>query len=225
MFAVVSSSNNDHAVLVDTVVIFGTGSPLPTTGTLALGTSSTSTALSFESPSLNPQGVSLQAHMSITLQSVLVNHGVGTSGLGGIALTTGPFDPPAPVGPPDGSQYAFVQTSPDSASGMSAPSNMSTTITGLNVGASYLITFWWGARLGGGGASTQSQLTIYVNGNPVYASIANLVDNQGWSSAQTSSYSASQVDRVLLSPLPSSHSVTVIMRSSWIIFRLDNTWR
>jgi len=144
----------------------------------------------------------------VTLQNYLYNPPITTAqnGLqpwtftynqGGIALTTSPWDPPAPIAPPQGSQYAFLQTSPHNVPAL-AVSQMSTTVTGFIANSPYTMNFYWAARLGSGGSNTQTQLTVFINNNLVFTSQANLSDATGWNQSTTPSFSPSTTSISLL---------------------------
>jgi hypothetical protein len=188
-FAVVSTSDNDRSIDVDSVLVMPASSPAPTSGSLTTTSNSASTALSFESPILNGSyygaGVSLQNYAYnplITAQQPWAF----TPFQGGIALTGSPWDPPVPVPPPNGAQYAFLQTSPHNALN-DGTSNMSTTVTGLTAGSYYAISFYWGTRAG---YATTSQLTVYVNNAIIFTSNSNLSDPGGWKTNTTTAFLA-----------------------------------
>ena len=184
VFQVLSTSDNDHAILVDSVRVQPTASPLATAGSTGINTI---IALSFGSPPLNGSyygpGVSLQPYWynpPISAQQPWV----WTPYQGGIAITGSPFDPPAPVLPPSaGRQYAFIQVSPNNALNDQS-SNMSTTLTGLTPNAPYTISFYTGTR---NGYSQTSSLTVYVNGQAVYYSQP-VSDTGGWNYSVTSTF-------------------------------------
>ena len=67
------------------------------------------------------------------------------SPLGGIAILGSPFDAPAPAQPPSGSQYGFVQTSPNGALGLSSSIDVDNA-RWFEFGVSYSITYYWSAR-------------------------------------------------------------------------------
>ena len=188
LFQVVSTTDQDHAVLVDSVRVLPTGvSPL--VGSTAISGGSSNVALSFGSPPLNGSyygpGVSLQPYWynpPISAQQPWV----WTPYQGGIAITGSPFDPPAPVLPPSaGRQYAFIQVSPNNALN-DQNSNMSTTLTGLTANSPYTISFYTGTR---NGYSQTSSLTVYVNGQVVYYSQP-VQDASGWQPAVTSAFTS-----------------------------------
>ena len=191
VFAVVSASNNDRAILVDSVLIVAAGAPLATSGSVAVGTSAFRIASNFGSPSLNGSTYG----PAVTIQPYVYNAPISNSQpwtftlqQGGIATTGSAFDPPQPSTPPTGNQYAFLQTSPNGAL-YDGSSSMSTTLTGLTGTNPYWLSFYWAARLASGGSATQSQLSVSVNGVQVYLSTANLTDSAGWKQVNTSRWS------------------------------------
>ena len=193
VFAVVSSSDIDHAILVESVLVMQTGVPQLTSGSLTTGSTA---QLSFELPSLNPQsypGVTSIQSYSYTPQVSASQPWTFTPYQGGIAITGSPWDPPSPITPPNGIQYAFLQTSPHSALN-DGTSNMTTTITGLSFGYPYAISFYWATR---NGYSDTSQLTITVNGAVVFVSQNNLTDAAGWNFNQSAPFTATTSSAVI----------------------------
>ena len=189
VFAVVSTSDNDRSVLVDSVLVMPTGVLLPSTGAVALSSPNAPIAFSFEQPILNSTivGASLQPYIYNPQPINAQQPWAWTWQQGGIALQGGPWDPPAPATPPSGSQYAYIQTNPFGTSTL-AQSNMSTTVTGLTLGTTYVMSFFWGVRLASGGDATNSQMLIFVNGATVYTSAPNLTDNAGWTQNKTNPF-------------------------------------
>jgi hypothetical protein len=189
-FQVAATSTNDRSIDIDSVYVTPASNPAPSVGLLSTTAGNTfTTATSFESPVLN--GAAFGA--GVSLQNYAYNPLITPSQpwaftpfQGGIAYTGSPWDPPAPVAPPAGSQYAFLQTSPHSAAN-DGTSSMSTMVSGLTGGPYFTISYYWGTR---SGYATTSTLTVYVNGQTVYVSNANLSDAGGWKSATTPSFSA-----------------------------------
>ena len=177
-FTVVSTVDIDHSILIDAVIVNPTVA-LPN-ATLAVGMTNT-----FEYPPI--AGNSYDYNTPVTTTQPWT----WTSGLGGRAMIGSPFDPPPPSTPPSGSQYAFVQTSPNGANFTSA--SMSAIITGLSSTTSYFVSFYWALRAQsntaggdiGAGNQTQSSFSVLVNGQVVYASAQNLNDSGGWIYTQT----------------------------------------
>jgi len=140
----------------------------------------------------------------VTIQSYWYNPPISnqqpwtwTQGLGGIALTGSPWDPPPPVIPPSGPQYAFLQTSPNGATGNQS-TTMSTTVTGLTAGASYVLRFYWGTRSASGGYQTQSTLIVSVNNAAIWTSPSNIADATGWQTASSTAFTPSSTSLSLL---------------------------
>jgi hypothetical protein len=193
LFAVVAQSANDRSILIDSVLITQTSMPLPTSGSL---TQSSLSALSFESPSL----LGSSYGPGVSLQNYVYNPQITSSqpwsfslNQGGIALGGGPWDPLGSNTPPNGLQYAFLQTAPHGAVG-DQYCNMSTTVTGLSDGYPYVVSFYWGTRNGYG---QNDQLFVTINGQNIYTSTLNLVDSTGWIYAQTSSFTLTVSSAVL----------------------------
>ena len=199
LFQTVSTTINDTSILVDSVLV-NPVSFVPVVGALSVATGATvGTANSFESPVLNATTFGV----GLTMQAFIYNPPITslqpwsfTNVLGGIALTGSPLDPPAPVTPPAGSQYAFLQTSPNSVAGFQS-SAMWTTLSGLTSGSSYVISFYWAVRAENNdetepGYDSQSQITVIVNGVNVYTSQQNLSDPYGgWAQAISGQFVAS----------------------------------
>ena len=200
LFQTVSTTINDTSILVDSVLVNRANVVPATAGSLSVanGATPTFTANSFESPVLNASTYG----SGITMQMWIFNPPITpaqpwtfTNTLGGIAFTGSPYDPPAPAAPPAGSQYAFLQTSPNSRTGFQT-SSMSTTLTGLNTGSTYVVSFFWAARAASNdesepGYDTESQITVTVNGVNVYTSGQNLVDSAGWTQVVSNQFTAS----------------------------------
>ena len=180
-FTVVSVVDGDHSILIDAVLVSPTIA-LPN-ATLAVGMINT-----FEYPSIVGTTYDYNTPLSTT------QPWTWTQGMGGRAMIGSPFDPPPPSTPPSGTQYAFVQTSPNGANFTTA--SMSAIITGLSPTTSYFVSFYWAIRaqqnLNGGdtgaGNQTQSSFSVLVNGQVVYASAKNLNDSGGWIYTQTTAW-------------------------------------
>ena len=176
-FIVVSTVDVDHSILIDAVTISPTVA-VPN-ATVAVGGTST-----FESPVIGDQ-YDYNTPVSPT------QPWSWSQGLGGRAQIGSPFDPPPPSTPPSGSQYAFLQTSPNGANQLS--STMSAVISGVSASTSYIVSFYWGIRAqqntAGGdttaGNQTESSFSVLVNGQVVYQSAQNVSDMGGWIYAQT----------------------------------------
>lgn len=115
-----------------------------------------------------------------------------TSPSGGIAYTASTFDPPAPATPPDGQQYAFLQTTTANASVV-----MNATIVGLNTSSCYSISFYWGVRSHYSISSTNNTLSVLLGPTTVYTSAPNLNDAGGWSRVITSQVQPNETSAVL----------------------------
>ena len=140
LFQTVSTTINDTSILVDSVLV-NPVSFVPVVGALSVATGATvGTANSFETPVLNATTFGPLLSMQMWMFNPPITSTqpwTFTNTLGGIAITGSPYDPPAPVTPPAGSQYAFLQTSPQDLIGTQR-SSMSTTLTGLTSGSHML---------------------------------------------------------------------------------------
>ena len=180
-FTVVSLVDLDHSILIDAVQVVPTVAQ--PNATLAVGLTN-----NFEFPAVPSRLYDYNTPVSP------FQPWVWTQGQGGRAGIGSPFDPPPPTTPPSGSQYAFLQTSPNGNSATSA--SMTGIITGLSAVNSYFVSFYWALRAQqntaggdvGAGNQTQSSFTVLVNGQVVYASANNLTDAGGWIYTQTSAW-------------------------------------
>ena len=185
-FTVNSTGTDDHCILLDAVSVYnsmGSNSPLITAAPLyALSASATS---SFETPTLNSTVQYIYTPFPSFSQWTFDNQS-------GIAITGSAFDPPPPIAPPAGQQYAFMQVSP---SGAGAPySLVSTYLSSLSPASagSYSLTFSYAVRARtalhdtlSAGNVTESQLFVLVDNAIVWASKVNLTDAGGWTQATT----------------------------------------
>jgi hypothetical protein len=183
VFNLVSTADQDHAVLVDSVVI---AKKSPPTGSLLIGK-----LYGFETPVLNGSaygaGLTLQPY-SYNPLILITQPWTWTWELGGIALIGSPWDPPAPSQPPGGAQYGYIQTSPNGALG-DQTSTMWSTLTGMTSGSSYKLSFYIATR-GSGYNATQSTLTVTVGTHTVYTSNRNLHDAAGWKKQNAAQFTA-----------------------------------
>ena len=192
VFLVTSIGSFDHAVLVD-AVRFTSSLPVPTYYL------SSDVTYDFENPSLaftDPYQYNPPLSSTQPFTWSIINLGGVIYGGGGVAAVGSPWDPPAPTTPPSGSQYGFLQTSPNNDPGLQL-SNM-TAAASLSAGYYYNITFYYAARAGGSPGEmgpdydTQSTLTVLANGVQVWTSGPNLSDSGGWVYAVSASFAGVQ---------------------------------
>ncbi|KAJ3175128.1 hypothetical protein HDU85_002174, partial [Gaertneriomyces sp. JEL0708] len=187
VFNTIATADNDRTVLIDSVVIEPVNARAPL-GRLSATLSGHSTANSFEAPPLfggaYGQGLSIQNF--VYNPEIAYNQPWSfTDRLGGIARVGSPFDA-SPNIPPDGAQYAFIQT------GLlnSLQSSIWTNVSDLVVGNPYSVTFSWGIRTDAGAAVpgyiTPCRVVVTLGGTEVYASAQNLSDADGWQNSQVS---------------------------------------
>ena len=199
-FIVQSSTNDDHAILVDTITIRPGTAPAPGSSTgggapqyppivfTPGGIIVPDTLYDFETPftayTYNPNITSTPAQP----WSFAVNPTATAAtdpGLGGVAATNSPFDPPPPTRAPNNVQYAFVQTSPNGDFGTQS-SYMTAVLTGLTANSQYTLQFYWAIRADKtvsdttAGNVTQSLYSVSFASTVIYTSPQNLVDAGGW---------------------------------------------
>lgn len=117
---------------------------------------------SFESPSL-PDSYLYYAGSDVTFVP-----------LGGIAGDGSVWNPPDPIAPPSGSQFAFLQVQI-----IATPGIMTLQPTTTTIGACIQVTFWMGVRLNSGGPVTTLRLAVTANGVPLYQSPSDIDGSAG----------------------------------------------
>ena len=188
-----SSSTGSSTVLLDKLTI--------TTAAAATATLDAYYGASFEYPTLTGAATIYQYQTAGQLALSAAQPWTFSSPTnGGIALTGSPFDPPPPIAPPNGQQYAFIQTSPKSKANQRTE-YMQATVSGLVPGAAYQTNFYWAVRYladkfdtvsGGVGNQTQSTVMVLIEGSLVWTSPPDASDAAGWFAATSIQWQAQQ---------------------------------
>ena len=160
-FYVQSSTQYDHTILFDDITV-------SLAGAFALPT-----LQDFESPY-----VGYMYNPPVTPQQPWTWN---TPSGGGIGHTGGPWDPPPPIQPPSNAQYAYLQTGGTD----NATTWMQSTMFNLSSTLTYTVSFYYATRAytvfgEQQGNQTQSQLTLYIGGQQLWQSAANISDQGGW---------------------------------------------
>jgi hypothetical protein len=193
----------DYSVLIDAVSV-----ATNTQQTLAAASSQLSAVYSFETPAVG------SASWSYSFSSPLASSYPTSQvpflfvGLGGIAASGSPWDPPGAAAPPAGTQYVYLQMAPDNV--YSTQSSIITTLTGLSSGTQYAVTFYYAMRNNNVtvGQPSNDMVAVVVNGQTIW-SIANVLVQNGWTYAAapfTATASSHTVQFIITESIYSDHA-------------------
>ena len=164
----------DYSVLIDAVSVSTNAQQ-----TLSAASSQLSTLYSFETPSVGSGSWSYSFASPLSSSYPTSQLPFLFVGLGGIAASGSPWDPPGAAATPDGSQYVYVQMAPDNV--YSSQSSILTTLTGLSSGTQYAVTFYYAMRNNNVtvGAPSNDMVAVVVSGQTIW-SVANVLVQNGW---------------------------------------------